>query len=105
MAYADGMTQVESTRTDSVVSAVQIRVTLLLFASVAEAIGERRRDLVLPAGTTPRDVFEMLVRERPQLARLREIVSFARNREFAGADTILADGDELAVIPPVAGGA
>ena len=34
----------------------------------------------------------------------REIVRFARNREYVPADTTLEDGDELVLIPPVAGG-
>ena len=41
----------------------------------------------------------------PALAISRESIRFARNRSYAAADDLLADGDELVLIPPVAGGA
>ncbi len=81
-----------------------IRVSLLLFASVAEAAGERRRAVSVPEGTTARGVFQLLAEEVPALAGRVDHVSFARNQQFVGPDTVLADGDELAVIPPVSGG-
>ena len=82
-----------------------IRVSLLLFASVAEAVGERRREVRVPEGTTVRGLFLLLAEDVPALAGRAEHVSFARNQEFVPPDTVLADGDELAVIPPVSGGA
>ena len=82
-----------------------IRVSLLLFASVAEAVGERRREVRVPEGTTVRGLFLLLAEDVPALAGRAEHVSFARNQQFVPPDTVLADGDELAVIPPVSGGA
>ena len=82
-----------------------IRVSLLLFASVAEAAGERRREVRAPEGSTARGVFELLAAEVPALAGRSDHVSFARNQQFVSPDTVLEDGDELAVIPPVSGGA
>ena len=46
----------------------------------------------------------MISNESPALAPQRDHVRFALNREYAGADQALSDGDELALIPPVAGG-
>ena len=82
-----------------------IRISLLLFASVAEAAGARRREVGAPEGSTARGVFELLAADVPALAGRAEHVSFARNQQFVPPDTILEDGDELAVIPPVSGGA
>ena len=82
-----------------------IQVSLLLFASVAEAAGARRREVCVPAGTSARGLFQLLAEDVPALAGRADHVSFARNQEFVPPDTILADGDELAVIPPVSGGA
>ena len=82
-----------------------IRVSLLLFASVAEVAGERMREMRVPEGATARGLFEQLAAEVPALAGRVDHVSFARNQEFVPPDTVLADGDELAVIPPVSGGA
>ena len=90
---------------DAAAAGAAIRVSLLLFASVAETVGERRRDVRVPEGTTARGVFEQLAADLPALAGRSDHVSFARNQEFVPPDTVLADGDELAVIPPVSGGA
>ena len=50
------------------------------------------------------DGVSRLVERHPVLAPGRPAVRFARNGEYADAETALADGDELAVIPPVSGG-
>ncbi len=67
--------------------------------------GWRDRDLELPDGSTIGDAWQALAEESPALAPQRPHVRFARNREYATADERLSDGDELALIPPVAGGA
>lgn len=66
--------------------------------------GWRERDLELADGATIEDVWQMLIDETPALAPHRQAVRFARNREYAATDQQLSDGDELALIPPVAGG-
>jgi len=81
-----------------------IRVDLLLFASVAEAVGEHHRVIEVPAGTVVREAFRLLAEEVESLASRVDHVSFARNQEFVSGDVVLEDGDELAVIPPVSGG-
>ncbi len=82
-----------------------IRVHLRLFASVADELQARTRVVDVAESATPRDVFRLLVRKHPALDRLTDHVSFARNEEFVSGDETLADGDELAFIPPVSGGA
>ena len=93
------------TSADATSAGAAIRVSLLLFASVAEAVGERRREMRVPEGTTARGLFEQLAADVPALAGRADHVSFARNEQFVPPDTVLSDGDELAVIPPVSGGA
>ncbi|MCY4113178.1 MAG: MoaD/ThiS family protein [Chloroflexi bacterium] len=90
---------------DASPAGASIRVSLLLFASVAEVAGERRRVVSVPEGTTARGLFLLLAEDVPALAGRVEHVSFARNQQFVPPDTVLEDGDELAVIPPVSGGA
>ena len=82
-----------------------IRVRVLVFASLAEILGERSRELDLPAGSTVLDAFRRLISEQPALARHLDHISYARNEEFVPAGTVLGHGDELAFIPPVSGGA
>ena len=84
---------------------VQVRVRVRLFAIQRELVGARQVPLELPAGATIEDAWDALVALHPGLAPGRPAVRFARNAEYADADTILEDGDELAIIPPVSGGA
>ncbi|MBX3272781.1 MAG: molybdopterin converting factor subunit 1 [Sandaracinaceae bacterium] len=78
-------------------------VTVLYFAAVAELAGLREERFE----TDARDV-EALARaleaRHPRLAGRLGAVRFAVNETFARADDPLADGDVVAVIPPVAGG-
>ena len=93
------------TSADARTTDAMIRINLLLFASVAQAVGQRQRVIVVPAGTTAREAFRLLADDVPELFNRVDHVSFACNQEFVPAGTVLADGDELAVIPPVSGGA
>ena len=81
-----------------------MHVKVRLFAMLRQQAGWREREFELPDGATIDDVWRTLATETPALAAQREHVRFARNREYATADQPLADGDELAFIPPVAGG-
>jgi len=82
-----------------------IRVHVRLFAMQRELAGTRGLDLALSAGATIEDAWAALVERFPVLAPGRPAVRFARNGAYAPADTALADRDEVAMIPPVSGGA
>jgi molybdopterin synthase catalytic subunit len=82
-----------------------MRVTVRLYAMLRQQAGWREREIELPAGATIETAWAELVDQAPALAASRDVIRFARNRQYAAADEALADGDELALIPPVAGGA
>jgi MoaE-MoaD fusion protein len=81
-----------------------IRVRVRLFAIQRELVGARELALELAPGATIEAAWAALVEGHPVLAPGRPAVRFARNGEYADPQTALADGDELAVIPPVSGG-
>jgi molybdopterin converting factor subunit 1 len=81
-----------------------VRVLVRLFASYREAAGVGHIELDLPSGATVRDAVRTVVQQHPLVAQGRQVV-IARNREYVDGDTPLADGDEVALIPPVSGGA
>ena len=81
-----------------------ISVRVLFFASLADLMGERRRSLDLPVGSTIADALRDMAIDVPELAARAPHVSFAVNESFVSADASLSDGDELALIPPVSGG-
>jgi molybdopterin converting factor small subunit len=80
-----------------------MRVSVLLFASYADALGAGPHALELPAGATASDVVQAL-RQRPGSAALPPAPLVAVNQRWAAPATALTDGDEVALLPPVAGG-
>ena len=81
-----------------------MQVNVRLFAILRQLAGWREQVLELPVGATIDDAWRALVALAPALAASREVVRFARNREYTAANARLEDGDELVLIPPVAGG-
>ena len=81
-----------------------MRVRLLFFAVLREIAGTGERDVSLDEGATARDVWESLRRSYARLADYTQPPMVAINESYADPDAVLRDGDELAFIPPVAGG-
>ena len=78
-------------------------VTVLLFASYADALGASSLALELPVGSTVSDVISR-VQQMPGAARLPKNPLVAVNERYAKRDRAVAPSDEVAIIPPVAGG-
>lgn len=81
-----------------------MNVRLLFFAVLRDITGASEHELTLVDGATPRQVWSVLRTKYPKLAGYAEPPLIAINEEYATADTPLRAGDELAFIPPVAGG-
>ncbi len=73
------------------------------FAAVREALGTDALEVELAAGTTIAGLRGELATRAAKLQRLP--LAFAVNRDYAREDTVLHDGDEVAFIPPISGGA
>jgi molybdopterin converting factor subunit 1 len=82
-----------------------MRVRVLYFAAARDVTGHGAEDLVLPPAVNNLGTFATWLFERyPALLPHRDSLRFAINEAFADPTDVLADGDVLAVIPPVAGG-
>jgi molybdopterin converting factor subunit 1 len=79
-------------------------IRVLLFASYREMAGVREMRLELPEGSRVRDVVALLRARGGGLASLPQDPPVAVNRSYVSPATPLADGDEVALLPPVAGG-
>ena len=79
-------------------------VHLRFFASLRERLKIDAAQRMLIDGATVGDLWAALCRERPDLEPLGDSMSFAVNREYVEREHRLADGDEVALIPPVSGG-
>jgi len=80
-----------------------MEVTVRCFATLREVAGDRT-SLALPPGATVADAWASLAGSHPGLARHRPFVRAARNGAYAGWEVELADGDQVAFLPPVSGG-
>ncbi len=78
-------------------------ITVRFFASYADHLGVARTELALDAGSRVRDVIAS-ISSLPGAQALPQNPRVAVNYVFAAPDTVLAPGDEVAFIPPVAGG-
>lgn len=82
-----------------------IRVRVRLFAMQREAAGTKELRVELPRGATVEDAWSAVAGTVPALAPGRASLRFAVNGRYADPDAPLEDGDEVACIPPVSGGA
>lgn len=83
----------------------QITLRVLFFGSARDIAGSRVLDITLNTPATVASAFETLVQRFPDLERFRRSLLFAVNQEYATAEQPLGSDDELAVFPPVSGGA
>ena len=78
-------------------------VTVQLFASYAEALGGSTLQIPFENGTRVADLVRS-IRALPGGRSLPPSPRVAINRKFATAEQLIRKDDEIAVIPPVAGG-
>lgn len=85
-------------------SSSAITITVKLFAAYQEAYQQSELVLAFPPQTPAIAVLERLVSDRPELKKWQELTRFGINWQFVSPDTLLVDGDEIVLIPPVSGG-
>lgn len=80
-------------------------VTVLFFAHYQDIAGGHEQARSLADGATVRTLADALARDYPRLDSLLSYARIAVNADYADAATILHDGDEVALMPPMSGGA
>ncbi len=81
-----------------------MRITIRLFARLRDIAGAQELSRELPPGTTVESAWAALSGEFPALLPYRASISCAVNAEYSKFGAALADGDEVAFLPPVSGG-
>lgn len=81
-----------------------MHITVLLFASYRDLAGAESIGVELPDASSAADLVARLRSGGGRWESLPERPAVAVNRGYAPLSTTLADGDEVALIPPVAGG-
>lgn len=83
----------------------ELQLRIKLFASYREAVGQREISVATHDGATVEQVLTSVARSYPQLVSGLEAAMVAVNHEYVDSDWRLQPGDEVALIPPVSGGA
>jgi MoaE-MoaD fusion protein len=82
-----------------------VTITVLFFGLLRDIAGAGEVRLEVEPGATLGGVFEHFAKLYPELGKRRSSIMLARNQEFGTSETVLAHGDEVALLPPVSGGA
>ena len=83
---------------------IVLNITLRLFAGYRERVGQSVLELTMPTGATVGSVAQVVFERYPGLIGTPTALVIAVNEEYQLHDYELADGDEVALIPPVSGG-
>lgn len=81
-----------------------MQVTVKLFAIFQEVFATDEIQITLESGALVSQIFDRLASQKPQLEQWRSLTRYAINLSFAEPYTVLKNGDEVALIPPVSGG-
>jgi len=81
-----------------------VKIQLLAFATAVDAVGESSQELQVSEGSRVRDLRDLLTARYPSLVPLWPRLAVAVDGELVSADTLLSEGSEVALLPPVSGG-
>jgi molybdopterin converting factor subunit 1 len=81
-----------------------MRVNVLYFAVLKDVFKRDCEELELPEGSTVSSLLEILKGRGVLSGKTWDAIAVAVNREYARAETVLREGDEAALLPPVSGG-
>jgi molybdopterin synthase catalytic subunit len=82
-----------------------MHVRVLFFGMLRDIVGRPEDQLELQEGSNLSSVFEHYARQFPRIREMADSIVLARNREFSDSQAAVGEGDEVALMPPVSGGA
>jgi molybdopterin synthase catalytic subunit len=82
-----------------------MNVVVKLFGAIREAVGAKLLTVEVPEGCPVADLRSRLAREHPVFDQFGDRLAVSVNYEVSPTDTVLREGDEVAFLPPVSGGA
>ncbi|MCZ6752879.1 MAG: molybdenum cofactor biosynthesis protein MoaE, partial [Acidobacteria bacterium] len=82
-----------------------MRINVLFFGMLKDIVGQTEDHVILEEGASIGQLYEIYAARLPRLAKHSSSILFSRNRAFADRSELLQEGDEVAFLPPVSGGA
>jgi MoaE-MoaD fusion protein len=84
---------------------IQMKIGVLFFGVLKDLAGRSGECIDLPEGAQVRELLSYYARREPRLEAMLPSLAISVNREYAETDRALREGDEVALLPPVSGGA
>ena len=84
---------------------MNVRIKVLFFGQLKEIVGQPEESAEFAEGSVLQNVFDHYSMLFPRIGELSKSIVMARNQQFSAASTPVSDGDEIAFLPPVSGGA
>ncbi len=81
-----------------------IRITIIYFASVKDVTGIRMESMDISNDTSIREILSKILIFYPKLKSMLNIIQVSVNYKVVDFNTVLKDGDEVALLPPISGG-
>lgn len=81
-----------------------LNIKVLFFASARELTGKLNTIVTIAEGSSTEDLTQLLLSVFPELDIKANRMSLAINQTYCRSETILNDGDEVAILPPISGG-
>ena len=81
-----------------------MKITLVFYAVLQEEISEKPLLLEISNGSTASDVIKVLSEKYPSLVDVLKVTRLAHEDEYVGKESVLTEGEEYCLIPPVSGG-
>jgi molybdopterin synthase sulfur carrier subunit len=85
-------------------SSKSIKIQVKLFAIYQEIYRQDQLEWELPSPAKVSDVLDRILLEHPELQKWRSLTRYGVNLQFVEENTLLQNGDEVVLIPPVSGG-
>jgi len=82
-----------------------VRIRVLFFGVLKDIVGQREESIEIPEGGRVETVFELYAARFPRLREVSKSIVLALNQQFSPPSALLSEGDEVAFLPPVSGGA
>ncbi|MBN1451101.1 MAG: molybdopterin converting factor subunit 1 [Anaerolineales bacterium] len=80
------------------------KIKVLFFATLRDRAGTKSLEIEIPEDTTVQTLKDLIARDYPSLKQSMETIVISINREFAFDESVVPDGAEVAMFPPVSGG-
>ena len=81
-----------------------MRIRVLLFGQLKDIVGRPEESVEIQTGSSLSDLMARYAQQFPKFKPMVESIACSLNREYAAASSVLHDGDEVGLLPPVSGG-